>query len=270
MMTRIEAHGNVYEATVKMPSVPQLVWYYFIIETAKGVYYYGNNKDGLGGQGQLYDKEPPAYQITVAKEDASTPAWWKDAVLYQIFPDRFRRSEGATLPVKTSGVYHLDWNDPPFYTKDPETGEVVEYDFFGGDLNGIREKLAYLKDLGISVLYLNPVFYSPSNHRYDTSDYHVIDPILGTNEDMEKLCAEAKEMGISILLDGVFSHTGADSKYFNKYGNFDSVGAYQSKRSPYAKWYRFNKHPKDYECWWGFGELPNVDEMCEDYRKYII
>ena len=120
MMTRTEAHGNVYEATVKMPSVPQLVWYYFIIETAKGVYYYGNNKDGLGGQGQLYDKEPPAYQITVAKEDASTPAWWKDAVLYQIFPDRFRRSEGATLPVKTSGVYHLDWNDPPFYTKDPD------------------------------------------------------------------------------------------------------------------------------------------------------
>ena len=270
MMSRTEAHGGVYEATVKMPSVPQLVWYYFIIETDKGICYYGNNADGLGGEGALYDKEPPAYQITVTKEDASTPAWWKDAVLYQIFPDRFRRSEGTPLPVKKNGVYHLDWNDPPFYTKDPETGEVVEYDFFGGNLNGIREKLTYLKDLGISVLYLNPVFYSPSNHRYDTSDYRIIDPILGTNEEMEKLCAEAKEMGISILLDGVFSHTGADSKYFNKYGTFDSIGAYQSEDSPYAKWYRFNKHPKDYECWWGFGELPNVNEMCDDYREYII
>ena len=270
MMARTEARGAVYEASVKMPSVPQLVWYYFVIETGKGVCYYGNKADGLGGEGHLSDKEPPAYQITVTKEGASTPAWWKDAVLYQIFPDRFCRSEGASLPVKTNGVYHLDWNDPPFYTKDSETGEVVEYDFFGGDLGGIRSKLSYLKELGISVLYLNPVFYSPSNHRYDTSDYRMIDPILGTNEDMEKLCAEAKEMGISILLDGVFSHTGADSKYFNKYGNFDSIGAYQSKKSPYAKWYRFNKYPKDYECWWGFGELPNVDEMCEDYRAYII
>ena len=269
-MARTEAHGAVYEASVKMPSTPQLVWYYFIISGQDGVCYYGNNKDGLGGEGHLYDEEPPAYQITVTKEGASTPAWWKDAVLYQIFPDRFCRSESATLPVKKNGVYHLDWNDPPFYTKDPETGEVVEYDFFGGDLNGIRSKLSYLKTLGISVLYLNPVFYSPSNHRYDTSDYHVIDPILGTNEDMEKLCAEAKEMGISILLDGVFSHTGADSKYFNKYGTFDSVGAYQSEDSPYAKWYRFHKYPKDYECWWGFGELPNVNEMCADYREYII
>ena len=270
MMARTEAHGAVYEASVKMPPTPQLVWYYFVIETAQGVCYYGNNKESLGGEGDLYDEEPPAYQITVTKEDASTPAWWKDAVLYQIFPDRFCRSEGAPLPVKKSGVYHLDWNDPPFYTKDPETGEVVEYDFFGGNLNGIRSKLSYLKALGISVLYLNPVFYSPSNHRYDTSDYRVIDPVLGTNEDMETLCAEAKEMGISILLDGVFSHTGADSKYFNKYGTFDSIGAYQSEKSPYAKWYRFNKHPKDYECWWGFGELPNVDEMCDDYREYII
>ena len=262
--------GNVYEASAVMPSVPQLVWYYFIIETAEKTVYYGNNEAGLGGEGRLYESEPPSYQITVTKEGASTPAWWKDAVLYQIFPDRFCRSGDVALPVKKSGVYHLDWNDAPFYTKDTETGEVVLYDFFGGDLNGIRSKLTYLKELGISAIYLNPVFASPSNHRYDTADYHTIDPILGTNEDMETLCAEAKKMGISILLDGVFSHTGADSKYFNKYGSFDSVGAYQSKESPFAKWYRFTEHPKEYECWWGFGELPNVDEMCADYRSYII
>lgn len=270
MTASVKPYGAVYEASIEMPSVPQLVWYYFIIETNTRTLYYGNNADSLGGEGRLYEKEPPAYQITVTKQGASTPAWWKDAVLYQIFPDRFRRSADASLPVKKSGVYHLGWNDTPFYTKDTETGEVVLYDFFGGNLNGIREKLPYLKDLGISALYLNPVFASPSNHRYDTADYHMIDPILGTNEDMEALCAEAKEMGISILLDGVFSHTGADSKYFNKYGTYDSVGAYQSTESPFSKWYRFTRHPKKYECWWGFGELPNVDEMCPDYREYII
>lgn len=262
--------GAIYEVDAVMPSRPQLVWYYFVLETEEGTYYYGNNEKNLGGEGALYPYEPPSYQITVTKEGASTPAWWKDAVLYQIFPDRFCRAGEACLPQKKNAVYHLDWNDAPFYTKDPDTGEVVQYDFFGGNLAGIRAKLPYLKELGIRAIYLNPVFASPSNHRYDTSDYHTIDPMLGTNEEMEKLCDEAHEAGIALLLDGVFSHTGADSKYFNKYGTFDSVGAYQSPDSPYAKWYTFTSYPMEYESWWGFGELPNVNELEEDYQSYII
>lgn len=265
-----KAGGAVYEAEAVMPSKSQLVWYYFIIEMADGICYYGNNEKNLGGEGRLYSYEPPSYQITVTKEGASTPAWWKDTVLYQIFPDRFCRGGQESLPVKKNAVYHLDWNDAPFYAKDPQSGEVVQYDFFGGNLAGIREKLTYLKELGIGAIYLNPVFASPSNHRYDTSDYHTIDAMLGTNEEMAKLCDEAREMGIAILLDGVFSHTGADSKYFNKYGTFDSIGAYQSPDSPYAKWYAFTSYPTEYESWWGFGELPNVNELEADYQSYII
>lgn len=270
MLPTIKDGGAVYEAEAMMPSVAQLVWYYFVIEMADGTYYYGNNENNLGGEGRLYSYEPPSYQITVTKEGATTPAWWKDAVLYQIFPDRFCRAEGSHLPEKKNGLYHLDWNDTPFYTKDPDTGEVVQYDFFGGNLAGIRTKLPYLKELGIRAIYLNPIFASPSNHRYDTSDYHQVDPMLGTNEDLADLCRAAREMGIEVLLDGVFSHTGADSKYFNKYGTFDSVGAYQSPASPYAKWYSFISYPNEYESWWGFGELPNVNELEADYQAYII
>lgn len=270
MRPSVKEDGAIYEAEAVMPSEPQLVWYYFIIESASGIAYYGNNEKNLGGEGNLYPYEPPSYQITVTKAGAATPAWWKDTVLYQIFPDRFCRAKDSSPATKKNALYHLDWNDMPFYIKDPQTGEVVQYDFFGGNLAGIREKLPYLKELGIRAIYLNPVFASPSNHRYDTSDYHKIDPMLGTNEDMVSLCKDARENGIEILLDGVFSHTGADSKYFNKYGTFDSVGAYQSPDSPYAKWYAFTSYPDEYESWWGFGELPNVNELEEDYQSYII
>ena len=150
------------------------------------------------------------------------------------------------------------------------TKEIVSYDFYGGNLAGIQEKLPYLKDLGISVIYLNPIFESASNHHYDTGDYHKVDPILGTNEELKELCAKAKEMGIRIMLDGVFSHTGDDSRYFNKYGHYDTVGAYQSKDSPYYEWYCFNKYPESYESWWGFSTLPNVKEETPSYMNFII
>ncbi len=120
-------------------------------------------------------------------------------------------------------------------------GKITNQDYFGGDLRGIEEKLGYLKSLGVTCLYLNPIFEAHSNHRYDTADYRKIDPLLGTEEDFRSLCESAREQGIRVLLDGVFNHTGSDSVYFNREGRYSGPGAYQSQDSPYYPWYRFRK-----------------------------
>lgn len=155
------------------------------------------------------------------------------------------------------------------YIKD-EQGNIVRWDFYGGNLLGVKKKLKYIKSLGVSTIYLNPIFDSPSCHKYDTGDYEKIDPMFGDEEIFKELCSEAEDLGMRIILDGVFSHTGSDSKYFNKFGNYNSLGAYQSLESPYYRWYRFNDYPKLYEAWWGFSNMPNVDELNPSYLDYII
>ncbi|KXG75271.1 glycoside hydrolase family 13 protein [Thermotalea metallivorans] len=261
-----------YETEISAPAAPGLLWYYFIITTREGIYFYGNNQNQTGGVGQIYLHEPPSYQITVYKEGATIPHWFASAVMYQIFPDRFYNGceNGEILNPKTNAYIYPDWNAPPAYIRDEKTGRIRQYDFFGGNLQGILKKLPYLKSLGIDVIYLNPVFESPSNHRYDTANYKKIDPMLGDNEFFRLLCAKAREQGISIILDGVFSHTGSDSIYFNKEGNYPELGAYQSKDSPYYPWYRFIQYPDVYECWWGIDTLPNVHEMEPSYQNFII
>ena len=258
-----------YSITLTLPKVGCLFWYYFIIETNERIYYYGNNPERLGGRGFLYDNAPPSFQITVYEKGSKTPDWFKHSVMYQIFPDRFCREGNEIIP-KRDAVYHACWDDEPNYYKDPDTKEIIAYDFFGGNLKGIESKLDYLKELGISVIYLNPVFESESNHHYDTGDYHKIDPILGTNEDFHRLVEVAKSKGMKIILDGVFSHTGANSIYFNRLGHYDSVGAFQSKNSPYHGWYNFRNFPYDYDCWWNFWTLPNVNENDPTYKNFII
>lgn len=259
-----------FSANIAMPEKGCLLWYYFIISVNGRIWYYGNNDARMGGIGYLRDDPPSqSYQITVFNKGADTPSWFRHSVMYQIFPDRFCR-KGDKLVEKKGAVFHACWDDKPFYYKDVDTKEIISYDFFGGNLAGIQEKLPYLKDLGISVIYLNPIFESASNHHYDTGDYHKVDPILGTNEDLKKLCEEAKKLGIRIMLDGVFSHTGDDSRYFNKYGHYDTVGAYQSQESPYYEWYCFNNYPESYESWWGFSTLPNVKEETPSYMDFII
>lgn len=263
--------GTAYAATLTAPERGCLLWYYFIIQCKDGTVYYGNNQEQLGGEGMAYDQAPPSYQITVYDKDVHTPDWFKHAIVYQIFPDRFyrRAQDMQHLTGKKGAVIHSDWNDLPAYWKS-ENGDILYYDFFGGTIGGIQEKLAYLKELGITAIYLNPVFESVSNHRYGTADYHHIDPFLGTNEEFALFCKTAKEMGIAIILDGVFSHTGADSIYFNRFGNYDSVGAYQSRESPYYSWFRFDDYPDTYESWWGVTDLPNVEETEPSYMDFII
>ena len=261
-----------YACRITAPKSGCLLWYYFIVKTQERTYYYGNNTAQLGGWGQQYEQEPPSYQITVYDRGAATPEWMKDTVVYQIFPDRFNR---GNVPLsqfggKPDALLHGNWNDRPRYIKDPVAGNILYFDFFGGTLEGIREKLDYLADMGITCLYLNPVFASRSNHHYDTGDYKTIDPFLGTEEEFSNLCKEAKEYGIRIILDGVFSHTGDDSIYFNRQGNYPGTGAYQSKNSPYYSWYQFKKYPEEYSCWWGDKSLPEVDETDSGYQDFII
>ncbi|MBR2101102.1 MAG: glycoside hydrolase family 13 protein [Eubacterium sp.] len=160
------------------------------------------------------------------------------------------------------------WGDEPFWAEEQMNG-IWNNDYFGGDLKGIEQKLDYLSELGVSCIYLNPIFEANSNHRYDTADYEKIDPLLGTEEDLKSLCNAAKERGINIILDGVFSHTGCDSKYFNMYNNYDSQGAYNSKESPYYPWYKFTDYPDGYQSWWGIKLLPEIIEENEEYRNYI-
>ena len=262
---------TLYEAVVCAPELPGLLWYYFILHTGEKEYYYGSSGKG-GGMGKIWENIPPSYQVTVYKKEASVPKWFREDVVYQIFVDRFYNGnpDGKVLNPKHNSMVHARWDNTPYYIRDPKDGRVVRWDFFGGNLLGVKEKLPYLKNLGIGVIYFNPIFVSPSNHKYDTADYHNIDPMFGHNESFKELCDAAAQMGISIILDGVFSHTGSDSIYFNKYGNYNSPGAYQSKSSPYYSWYRFHRYPDDYESWWGVDTLPNVNELDPSYRKFII
>ena len=277
--TPLPKGGFRFTGTLQAPASPCLVWYQFHLTAPDGsMLFYGNNAASSGGIGALYQHIPDSYQVTVY-DAAPVPEWYKRSVVYQIFPDRFAR--GADYPDRFFAAQHPDdwtgsprilhpnWQDEPFYTRNSRN-EVTHWDFFGGTLEGIRAKLPYLQNLGISAIYLNPIFSAYSNHRYDTADYQQIDPILGDEEGFKVLAEEARACGIRLILDGVFSHTGADSIYFNRYGNYPVNGACQSEESPYHSWYSFEEYPERYECWWGVKDLPNVDEMQPDYQRYIF
>ncbi len=265
-------NSNIYQASIKMPSSPTLLWYYFEVKTDDGVFYYGNNKEGLGALGESYTTLPASlFQVTVYDKCYTTPDWFKKSIAYQIFPDRFcnGNDDGAFLGNRND-IIKRNWNDTPFYKTEQFGGEYKCNDFFGGNLSGIIKKLPYLKELGISVIYLNPIFRAYSNHKYDTGSYEEIDEMFGDEKIFCALCNEAEKMGIKIILDGVFNHTGSDSMYFNKNGTYNSVGAYQSQASPYYSWYKFNKWPEEYESWWGIKTLPHVEEESEELRKYLL
>lgn len=263
--------SSIYSAVIKTRSAG-LIWYYFEIVTSQECVYYGNNRLNLGGLGEIYHNKPDnSFQITVYNDYYKTPDWFKKAIVYQIFPDRFcnGNKDGSFLGNR-SDIIKRNWGEQPFYRPDQFGGEYKANDFFGGNLKGIIEKLPYLEDLGISVIYLNPIFRAYSNHKYDTGSYEEIDPMFGDEKTFIKLCSEAEKHGIRIILDGVFNHTGSDSMYFNKNGTYDSIGAYQSQDSPYYDWFRFMEWPDKYESWWGMDTLPQIEESSKSYRKYLL
>lgn len=249
--------------------------YYFIINSELGLMT-GQNDNGrlilkeLSGSESYHIAKASfsMWQLTVYDKDFKTPDWVKGGIMYQIFPDRFKKGGSSKLPqTKSKRTVHKSWSEIPEFVYDVPS--YCANDFFGGNFKGIEEQLPYIKSLGVNIIYLNPIFESSANHRYSTADYKNSDPYLGTNEDFRRLCKKADEYGIKIILDGVFSHTGDDSIYFNKFGNYPETGAYQSEGSPYRSWYTFGKNADEYECWWGFKNLPNVNELDKSYSDFI-
>lgn len=239
-----------------------IYYYRFEMRNRDGVWYYGRGENGESVCGENL----PEWQLTVYKSTYKTPDFAKGNIIYHIFVDRFNRADG----VKTKRKYRLHES----FSKSPEVvsadGKYYADDFFGGNFNGIREKLDYLEELGVGIIYLSPIFKAYSNHRYDTGDYLKVDELLGTEDDFKRLLDAAHEKGMKIILDGVFNHSGADSLYFNKFGTYDSLGAYQSKSSPYYDWYYFKKFPDEYACWWGCDNVPDLNKSNKDYRALVF
>ena len=230
-----------------------LVWYSFRLDKLNGA------KQELG-----------PYQLTVYDGEETVPDWFGQGVTYQVFPDRFRRSRVPSPEgLVGSRTVHENWEDFPEYRPD-DRGEIRNRDFFGGDFQGIIDKLDYLKSLGVETLYFNPIFEAAENHRYGTADYNRVDPMLGTNEDFSRLCREAHNLGMRVMLDGVFNHTGFVSRYFNGDGFYPETGAYQSPDSPYRSWFNFAQWPQKYDSWWGIYSLPAVNENDPGYRDFIF
>jgi len=221
------------------------------------------------GAGDTNMEAGERWQLSVLPADYRVPDALRGAVTYQIFPDRFCRVGAPDLKDKL-GPYtvHEHEDDIPEWAPDAQ-GCVTCSDFYGGNFQGIRERIPYLASLGTETIYLNPVCMAYSNHRYDTADYLRPDPMLGTAEDFTALCAEAHARGMRVILDGVFSHTGSDSRYFDALGRFGG-GAASDPASPYRSWYRFSHWPDEYESWWGIRTLPCVEELAPDYMAFIL
>lgn len=242
--------------------VAGIYYYRFEMRNRDGVWYYGRGENGESVCGENL----PEWQLTVYKSTYKTPDFAKGNIIYHIFVDRFNRADG----IKTKRKYRLHES----FSESPEVvsadGKYYADDFFGGNFNGIREKLDYLEELGVGIIYLSPIFKAYSNHRYDTGDYLKVDELLGTEDDFKRLLDAAHEKGMKIILDGVFNHSGADSLYFNKFGTYDSLGAYQSNSSPYYDWYFFKKFPDEYACWWGCDNVPDLNKSNKDYRALVF
>ncbi len=256
----MQRQGNVFSLTMKV-TTSGLYFYRFIAKNAcaEQSFYCGSDLRACETGCQ--------WQLTAYDKLYETPDVFNGGIIYQIMVDRFNIG-GKRNKTKQNAVYRDDWGGLPVYKPD-EKGVVRNNDFFGGNLRGVIEKLDYLKSLNVRCIYLNPIFEATSNHKYDTGNYLKIDGDFGKKEELQELIDEAKKREISVMLDGVFSHTGDDSIYFNKYGNYDGLGAYQGERSPYYKWYDFSDFPDKYTSWWGINTLPCVNETEPSYNEFI-
>lgn len=198
-----------------------------------------------------------------------TPDWAKGSIMYHIYVDRFNRGSNEPLKAMKNRTIHENWNEDPIVG--PDANGLWNADFYGGDLRGIIDKLDYIKSLGTNIIYLSPIVRSQSNHRYDTADYETVDPYAGTNEDLKELCDKAHKLGMKIVLDAVFNHTGNDSKYFNEYGNYPNKGAFQSTESEYYDFFRkYDDNGKiKFDYWWGMTNLPVCDGSNKKWQNYI-
>ena len=214
------------------------------------------------------NKEGRHWILTCYPKDFETPEFLKSGVMYQIFPDRFFRSQKQKNQIPGT-ILNNNWGDLPEFMPTSER-KVLNNDFFGGDFKGIVKKLPYLKKLGVTILYLMPICESMENHGYSTANYKNVNPYLGSIDDLKQLIKKAHEIGMHVIVDAVFSHTGSDSIYFNKNSRYPTLGAYNSTESPYYKWYTFSQFPREYKSWWGHPTLPELNKWNKSYQQFIF
>ena len=264
---------NWYVGKVTPPSAG-LYFYRFIVDTDPGqqAIYYAPKYKVYGGTGEATrDSNTSCYQLTVLSKEETLPDWYRHAIFYHIFVDRFNNgnADGHVNNPKPNSFIYGTHNDLPYYVKDAN-GQIVRWDFYGGNLLGIEQKLPYLQELGVTALFLSPIFAARSNHRYDTADYEKIDSMLGSLADFDHFLTAVHAAGMHVILDGVFNHVGADSKYFDLYHSFEPrEGATDSPSSPYYDWFTFTQYPNKYDAWWGVGDLPTVNKDSESFHHYI-
>ena len=307
-----------WQAEAPASAAPTVYWYRFIAVDGTAKAYYEDDADKTGGWGQAFANSPDnSWQLTVYDPNYQTPDWVKNGIIYQIFPDRFYDANPDNNTPSGSFFYNeaggtvtrsLDpngkWNtvvcDP---RAEGACAGTYSKNFYGGDLKGITAKLEYLKSLGVTAIYLNPIFESPSNHKYDTADYLKIDDNFGTLQDFQELATQAQGLGIRIILDGVFNHTSSDSIYFDRYHRYDASGqltevglddnsgACEGATSPYfiKQWYYFPAYsssgkdngveatcnngasdaPQNYEAWFSYSSLPKLQANTQEVRNLI-
>ena len=267
--------GSFDVSDLCLPDESGLFFYRLEFETDRGCCYFCKDPRLAVPVLRFEDRELSAFQLTVTAPGFRTPEWVRGGILYQVFVDRFCRGTermeeyGAAIPKREDAVYNPDWETGiPQHAERPG-GEIPNNEFFGGTLWGVAQKLPYLASLGVTLIYLSPVFQAYSNHKYDTGDYERVDPGFGGDAALDHLIGEAERFGIRIILDGVFNHTGDDSRYFNRKGTYPETGAYQSPDSPYFGWYRFLSYPDRYDCWWGVRTLPAIRSGAASVRDYF-
>ncbi len=302
---------DFWQATLN-EALPNNLWYRFIVTDGTKTAYYADNTAALdGGLGSPSDNVVDnSYALMFYDPTFSAPAWAKGASIYQIFPDRFRDGRADNNP-KTNDIRYddpvlkLPWGTLPegyctnysdgstncpwrFDTTPPDYSPTKESprgrDYFGGDLKGVDQNLDYLKTLGVNTLYFNPIFDSGSNHGYDTQDYYKIDPYFGTQKDFDNLIKHANQLGIRIVLDGVFNHMSSDSPIFDRYYHYASTGACESLSSPYRNWFTFHNvtagtgtcvgnagaNSATYDGWFGFDSIPVINKTLPAVQQYFL
>ncbi|WP_288718258.1 glycoside hydrolase family 13 protein [uncultured Limosilactobacillus sp.] len=269
-LTQDENEPGRYTGEIKITTSGLYHYYFRVRRENDTALYLGHLHGGTGKETTDISKVEP-FQLTCYDRQVPRPEWYRNAVFYQIFPDRFANGNphGEIDGKKPNTFLYGTTADRPMYIYD-ENHKIARWDFYGGNLRGIIAKLPYLKRLGVTALYLNPIFEAYSNHRYDTNDYLKIDPMLGTEEDFKTLITMLHENDMHLILDGVFNHVGKNSRYFNAghlYG--EQTGAANDKNSSYYEWFNFKHYPDQYDCWWGVDDLPTVNKDNPSYQQFI-
>ncbi|MEZ4388255.1 MAG: alpha-amylase family glycosyl hydrolase [Candidatus Krumholzibacteriia bacterium] len=259
------AHGawEIWEATIALRGDRHP--YRFVLEDQAGRLWHHDQR-GLHAV-------PPGDDADFTYLEQPPPGWLAGRTFYQILPDRFARQDGPTTPAQRARqaglplaepTHALGWGEPM-----PGYRQGGGHAFMGGNLAGLRERLPYLTDLGVGGLSLNPIFLAGTYHRYDTWDYHAVDPRLGTAQELAALSRDLHESDLRLILDGVFNHVGSGHRWFNRPGHFPEAGAWQDRGSPFAEFFFFRRHPDRYECWCGIKELVKLDYRSRRLREEI-